>query len=53
MSYVSIWYALQYGAIITAEIKNERPKRSPLVPGGLEILIEMSIVWNDAVKIKK
>ena len=48
-----IWYALQYGAIIIAEVKDELPKRSPLVQGGLEILIEMSIVWDNAVKIKK
>ena len=48
-----IWYALRYGAIITAEVKDERPKRSALVQGGLEILIEMSIAWDDAVKIKK
>ena len=48
-----IWYPLRYGAVITAEVKDERPKRSPLVQGGLEILIEMSVVWDDAVKIKK
>ena len=39
-----IWYALRYGAIITANVKDERPKRSPLVQGGLEILIEIPIV---------
>ena len=39
-----ICYALRYGAIITAKVKEEGPKRSPLVQGGLEILIEMSIV---------
>ena len=44
---------MRYGAIITAEVKDERPKRSPLVQGGLEILIEMSIVRKDAVKINK
>ena len=45
--------ALRYDAIITAEVKDERPKRSPVVQGGLEILIETSIVWDDAAKIKK
>ena len=48
-----IWYAFQYGAIITAEVKDERPKRSPLVHGGLETLIKMSIVWDNAIKINK
>ena len=28
-----IWYALQYGAMITAEVKNVHPKKSPLVQG--------------------
>ena len=31
---------------------DKHPNRSPLVKGGLEILIEMSVVWDDAVKIK-
>ena len=44
---------MRYGAIITVEGKGERPKRSPLVQGGLKILVEMSVVWDDAVKIKK
>ena len=48
-----ISYTFQYGTIITAEVKDEWPKRSPLVHGGLETLIEMSIVWDDAVKINK
>ena len=48
-----IWHALQYSAIITAEVNDECLKRLPLVQGGLETLIEMSIVWHDAVKIKK
>ena len=46
-------YGLQYGVIITAEVMDEHPKRSPLVQGGLEILIAMSIVWDDVVKIIK
>ena len=48
-----IWHALQNGAFITAEVKDKHPQRSPLTQGGLEIIIEMSIVWDDAVKIKK
>ena len=46
-------YGLQYGVIITAEVMDEHPRRSPLVRGGLEILIAMSIVWDDVVKIIK
>ena len=48
-----ICYALRYGNIATAEGKDELPKRLALVQRGLEILIEMSILWNDTVKIKK
>ena len=47
-----IWYALRYGAIITTKVMDKHPNRSPLVKGGLKILIEMSVVWDDAVKIK-
>ena len=39
-----IRYVFRYGALITGEVKDECPKRSPLVQNGLEILIEMSIV---------
>ena len=46
-------YGLQYGVIITAQVMDEHPKRSPLVQGGLEILIEMSIVRDDAAKTTK
>ena len=35
------------------DVKDEYPKGSPLVQGGLKILIEMSLVLDDAVKIKK
>ena len=47
------WYALRCGTVMTVEVKDKRPKRSFLVQDGLEILIEMSVVWNNAVKIKK
>lgn len=40
-------------AIATAEVKDKHPKRSPLEPGGPEILVEMSFVWDDAAKIKE
>ena len=48
-----IWYALRYGAIVTAEVKDEHLGWSLLVQGRREILIGMSIVWDDPVKIKK
>ena len=38
---------------IFCDVKDEHPKRSPLVQGELKILIEMSLVLDDAVKIKK
>ena len=47
-----IWYALRYGTMITAEVKDVHKKRSPLVQGGLEITIEMSILWGDLEKSK-
>ena len=47
-----IWYALWFTAIITVDVQDDHPKRSPLVQGGLEILIKTSFVWDDAVKIE-
>ena len=48
-----IWYALRYCTIAIAEGKDERQKRSALLQRGLEILIKLSHVWDDAVKIKR
>ena len=45
-----IWNAFRYVAIITSEVKDERPKRSPLVQNELEILIEMSNVMLFEIK---
>ena len=42
-----IWNAFRYVDIITAEVKDERPRRSPLVQGELEILIEMRIAVDE------
>ena len=42
-----IWYALHYGAVITARVTDPTPKWSPLVQGGLEISLEMTISWDD------
>ena len=40
-----IWYALQKGALIS-EVIDASPKRSPLLQGGLEVPIQMLVVWK-------
>jgi hypothetical protein len=42
-----IWYALERGASINAEVKSAKYKPSPLVQGGLEIPIEVTVRWAD------
>ena len=37
-----IWFALQKGATISATVVDSKPRKSPLVQGGLEILIDMT-----------
>ena len=36
-----IWYASLHGAVVTVEVKDNEPKNSPLVQGGLEIVTDM------------
>ena len=40
------WYAILEGAKISAQVINEKYKPSPLVQGGLEIMILVEIEWN-------
>ena len=42
-----IWHALERGADIRAEVKSAKYKPSPLVQGGLEIPIEVTVKWKD------
>ena len=45
-------YASQKGSIISGKVSDPKPRRSPLVQGGLEILIEMTVMWNNASNIE-
>ena len=42
-----IWYALERGASVNAEVKSVKYKPSPLVQGGLEIPIKVTVRWAD------
>ena len=46
-----IWYSIQHGAAISGKVLDPNPVRSPLVQGGLEILLELTIAWNDFRKL--
>lgn len=41
------WYAILNGALITGKVENEKAKASPLVQGGLEIIIRLKVQWSD------
>ena len=42
-----IWFAIQKGAKVSAVVDNTKPKSSPLLQGGLKILIKMTVYWNN------
>ena len=42
-----LWFALQRNATITADVQDEKARRSPLVQGGLEIVIRTIVFWNN------
>ena len=42
-----IWFAIQKWAKVSAVVDNTKPKPSPLLQGGLEILIKMTVYWNN------
>ena len=42
-----IWHALQREAVIKGEVTAIKYKRSPLVQGGLEIPIAVTVKWDD------
>ena len=39
------------GALITDKVENAKPKASPLVQGGLEIIMRLKVQWNDEKKL--
>ena len=43
-----VWYALEQGAKFTGRVISVKPKRSPLIQGGLEILMVVSVQWSNA-----
>ena len=43
-----VWYALEQGTKFTGRVISVKPKRSPLIQGGLEIAMVVSVQWNNA-----
>ena len=48
-----IWHALQREAVIKGEVTAIKYKPSPLVQGGLEIPIAVTVTWDDKNAIDK
>ena len=46
-----IWFALQLGAEITGKVKSDRHRPSPLLQGGLEIPVTVTVEWKVANKL--
>lgn len=42
-----VWYALGKGAKFTGEVISQKAKRSPLLQGGLDVPITVTVKWND------
>ena len=42
-----IWFAIQKGGKVAAVVDKTKPKPSPLLQGGFEILIKMTVCWKD------
>ena len=47
-----VWYAMAKGAEVTARVINTKWKRSPLIQGGVEILIILNVEWDNANGIR-
>ena len=45
-----IWFALELGAEITGKVKSDRHRPSPLLQGGLEIPVTVTVEWKDENK---
>ena len=46
-----VWYAIMEGAKFEAVVQQEKEKPSPLVQGGLEIIIKMKATWGSQEKL--
>ena len=46
-----IWFSIGEGAKFEAEVHKEKPMASPLVQGGLEIPIKVSVTWDEPEKL--
>ena len=45
------WHAILNGALITGNVEHAKSKASPLVQGGLEIIMRLKVQWNDEKKL--
>ena len=47
-----MWFAIEGGANITAQVVSTNTKRSPLTQGGLEIEIKVTVIWENKKNLK-
>ena len=46
-----IWYDMHHGAKLTGKVRFDKRKQSPLANGGLEIIIDIEVDWEDKEKL--
>ena len=46
-----VWYSIQEGAKYDVEVHKNTPMASPLLQGGLEIPIKVTVTWNEPEKL--
>ena len=46
-----IWFSIREGPKFEAEVHKEKPMASPLVQGGLQIPIKVSVTWDEPGKL--
>ena len=46
-----VWYSIQEGTKYDVEVHKKTPMASPLLQGGLEIQIKVTVTWNEPEKL--
>ena len=47
-----VWFALEHGASIHGKVKSEMHRPSPLLQGGLEIPVTVTVEWENYLSLK-
>ena len=48
-----VWYFIKYGGKVCSQVYSERPRLSPIVSGGLEILLMAKLTISDEKRLSR